>query len=277
MCPSRAPRETKSEIPDPAMTRVELFNASNRVILITLALMAGSFVLLIGVLLLTDFRDAWLHYTIATVFTLILAPAAAFPLVVMTDRLRLAKVELEDLLRIDGLTELPNRRAFFEKAEEVFRHNSPVTLMMIDVDHFKQVNDSYGHETGDRLLRSVAQSIRHVVTGAPGDGVKFAARIGGEEFAALVEGLDAKLAGRLADELVLKIRQLPVRSLAHLIAVTVSAGVAHRQPGESPDVVLRAADKACYRAKRLGRNQWRDAHIMDDKPATAPASATTAA
>jgi diguanylate cyclase (GGDEF)-like protein len=257
------------------MTRDELFTALGRVVLITLALMAGSFALLIGVLMLTDFRDAWLHYTIATVFTIILAPTAAFPLVVMSDRLRLAKEELESLLRIDGLTELPNRRAFFEKAEEVFKLNSPITLMMVDVDHFKQVNDSYGHDTGDRVLRSVAKSIQHVVARAPGASTKFAARIGGEEFAVLVEDLDAKVADRLANELVLEVRQLSVRSAAQLISVTVSVGVAHRRPGDKPDIVLRGADNACYRAKRLGRNQWRDADIQDDRQG--PASEMTAA
>ncbi|MDO9414394.1 MAG: GGDEF domain-containing protein [Pseudolabrys sp.] len=247
-------------------------------ILITLALMAASYVLLIGVLVLTGFDDALLHYTIATVFTLILAPAAAFPLVIMSDRIRLAKVELEALLRIDGLTELPNRRAFFEKAGEVFAEDGPISLMMIDVDHFKAVNDNYGHDTGDRVLRSVAQSIQQVVAGATGTGVKFAARIGGEEFAVLVEDLDATLADRLANELVLKIGQLPVRGAAHSIAVTVSVGVAHRRHGDSPDMVLRAADGACYRAKRLGRNQWRDADIFDDEPMPqAPAKAMTAA
>jgi diguanylate cyclase (GGDEF)-like protein len=257
------------------MTRDEFFNALNRVILITLALMAGSFVLLVGVLMLTDFRDAWLHYMIATVFTLILAPAAAFPLVVMSDRLRVVKEELEALLRIDGLTELPNRRAFFEKAEEVFANSGAISLMMVDVDHFKQVNDSYGHDTGDRVLRSVAQSIQDIVASAHGAGVKFAARIGGEEFAVLVEGLDAGAADKLASELVMKIRQLSVRSGAQLISVTVSAGVAHRRANDNPDEVLRAADNACYRAKRLGRNQWRDADIVDDR--RVPASEMTAA
>ena len=146
------------------MTREEIFSALNRVILITLALMAASYVLLIGVMMLTDFRDAWLHYTIATVFTLILAPLAAFPLFVMSDRLQVAKEGLEGLLRLDALTELPNRRAFFERTEEIFARGGALTLMMIDVDHFKVVNDSHGHDLGDRVLCSVAHSIQRIAS-----------------------------------------------------------------------------------------------------------------
>jgi diguanylate cyclase (GGDEF)-like protein len=246
------------------MSREEFFNALNRVILITLAMMAGAYVLLVGLMILTGFKDALLHYTLGTIFTLILAPAGALPLVVMSDRLRTTKRELEGLLRLDALTELPNRRAFFELTEKVFLRGSAVTLMMIDIDHFKQVNDNYGHDTGDRVLRSVAQSIQHIVAETAGAGVKFAARIGGEEFAVLIEGLAADAAGRLANELVLKIEQSPVRGDGQLILVTVSIGVAHRRPGDTPGLVLRGADNACYRAKRLGRNQWRDAESLND-------------
>lgn len=246
------------------MSRGEFFNALNRVILITLAMMAGAYVLLVGLMVLTEFKDAILHYTLATVFTLILAPAGAFPLVVMSDRLRTTKRELEGLLRLDGLTELPNRRAFFELAENVFARGAAVTLMMIDIDHFKKVNDTYGHDTGDRVLRSVGQSIQHIVAKTPGAGVKFAARIGGEEFAVLVEGLTADAADRLADELVRYIEQSPVQGGGQMIPVTVSAGVAHRRAADTPGTVLRAADEACYRAKRLGRNQWCDATNAGD-------------
>ena len=247
-------------------------------ILITVALMAASFVMLVGVLVLTGFKNAGLHYTIAAVFTIILAPTAAFPLVVMSDRLRTAKAELEALLRLDSLTELPNRRAFFEQANSIFARGGDVTLMMIDVDHFKQVNDNYGHDTGDCVLRSVARSIDRIVAETPANGERFAARIGGEEFAVLVEGVSADAANRLADQLVQNVRNAPVRSDGRSIALTLSIGIAGRGANETPDTVLRAADNACYRAKRLGRDQWRSATntpvwVPGERSATAESAA----
>lgn len=256
------------------MSRDEFFGTIKGVIVITLAMVAGGYTLTTIMLVFTDFKDAGLHYALSTIFPLILTPIGTFPLLVMAHRLRIMKNELEALLRLDGLTELPNRRAFFELAEKAFRREGTVTMMMIDIDHFKQVNDTYGHDIGDRVLRSVAQSIQHIVGATGGSGVKFAARIGGEEFATLVEGLNPETAGRLANDLVEQIARLPVSGDGQMLSVTVSIGVAHRRAGDTPSVVMRAADNACYRAKRLGRNQWRDADAdADAAPAVAVQSA----
>ncbi len=246
------------------MSRDEFFKALNRVILITLAMLAGAYLLLGVQLLLTGFKDPILHLTLATIFTVILTPVGVFPLVVMSDRLRKVKSELEGLLRLDPLTELPNRRAFFELAEKVFKRENTIALMMVDIDHFKQVNDNYGHDMGDRVLRSVAQSIQHIVGATKGAAVKFAARIGGEEFAVLIEGLTTAAAERLAADLVVTIARSSVQDGEQSIKVTVSVGMAQRGAGDNPGGVLRAADNACYRSKRLGRNQWCNAANLGD-------------
>lgn len=240
------------------MSREEFFGSIKGVIALTLAMMAGGYMLTTIMLFITNFQDAYLHYVLATIFPMILTLIGTFPLLVMSHRLRTMKNDLEELVRLDGLTELPNRRAFFEFAEQSFQRDSRVTLMMVDIDHFKSVNDTYGHEIGDRVLREVGQSIKRIVAEAVGNGARFAARIGGEEFAVLVEGMTPAAADQLANDLVQRIHAKPVQGDDQMIPVTVSVGVAHGHKGDTPGLVLRAADGACYLAKRRGRNQWCD-------------------
>lgn len=241
------------------MTRDEFKDGLRIVVPVTLAAMAAGYSVITVMLVMTDFKDAYLHYTLTTVFPLVLTPATVFPLAIMSQRLGRVKHELEALLRVDTLTELPNRRAFFEFAGRVCQSGQDASLMMIDIDHFKSVNDRFGHDVGDIVLHAVAQSVQRIVASSAGSGRKVAARIGGEEFAIVVEGLDGAATCRLADEIVDRIRTSPVCVRGLTIPVTVSVGVAQSRPGESADAVLRAADNACYRAKRLGRDQWRAA------------------
>jgi diguanylate cyclase (GGDEF)-like protein len=255
------------------MTHDEFTRGLRVVVPITLGAMAFGYVAITGLMMVIGFHDAKLHYTLVTVFSSLITPATVFPLAVMSQRLGHAKAELEALLRIDTLTELPNRRAFFEQADVIFANGNAAALMMIDIDHFKSVNDRFGHDVGDNVLRAVAKSLHQiVVAAAAGNGRKIAARIGGEEFAIVVEGMGAEAAARLAHEIVEWIGAFPICASGYAIPVTVSIGVAERQAGEGADAVLRAADNACYRAKRLGRNQWCAAAVVAEckSPALVP-------
>jgi diguanylate cyclase (GGDEF)-like protein len=163
--------------------------------------------------------------------------------------------EITRLATIDPLTELPNRRGFFDRAEaettRAQRYNHPLSLLMLDADHFKQINDSYGHEAGDQVLRALAGALREILRG--GD---IAGRLGGEEFAILTPQTDLPGAAQLARRLQAKIAGLAVSFGTHTINITVSIGVAPVPP--APDGLARAlrdADSLLYRAKNTGRNR----------------------
>jgi diguanylate cyclase len=131
-----------------------------------------------------------------------------------------------------------------------------VALVMLDIDHFKQFNDQYGHPLGDRVLQHVAQVLRDSL---PGEA--FAARYGGEEFCVVLKDCpDLAAVGAFAERLRLKIQSLRVKARSTdtvLDTITASFGVAHAQPGDTPESLLTRADDALYQAKRNGRNQVR--------------------
>jgi diguanylate cyclase (GGDEF)-like protein len=148
----------------------------------------------------------------------------------------------------DGLTRLPGRRAFDRELEELGRR---FVIAMVDVDHFKRVNDRHGHDVGDQVLAKVAGHLAAVRGGR-------AYRYGGEEFAVIFRGRRKEDCEERLEELRRRISTTPfgVRGAKTNLKVTVSIGAAersasHPQPGE----VLAAADKALYRAKRAGRNR----------------------
>lgn len=235
--------------------RTEFWQGLPLVTTITAGVIVGGMFLTTVMMAVIGFHDASLHYALAVIFPVIITPCAAYPLVIMSQRLQKMRAELEGLLRVDGLTAIPNRRAFFERAATVFSHKSTAAAMMIDIDHFKRVNDIYGHAIGDVVLSEVGHRIEHVVKAAPQGGARITARIGGEEFAALIEDLEPKEAGRLAQHIVEHIRATPVIAGDLVIPVTVSVGVASRTTEASADQLLRLADGACYRAKGLGRDR----------------------
>jgi diguanylate cyclase len=164
----------------------------------------------------------------------------------------------------DALSELPNRKAFDEglaracaKADE---GDAPLTLAVLDIDHFKRFNDTWGHQTGDQVIRFVASVIRK--HGGP---PRLPARYGGEEFALVLPGLCAAEAARVVAGVCQEIgsRSLKRRSTDEdLGAVTVSAGLAEQRRGESAAALLERADAALYASKRAGRNCVTDASAL---------------
>jgi diguanylate cyclase (GGDEF)-like protein len=197
----------------------------------------------------------------------IVAPLVMYPLVESNRRERDLRHELERLVFTDMLTGLPNRRAFFEFAQPLIDTpvtTTPLTAMMIDVDHFKQINDTYGHDIGDAVLKRIADVIRGEVEAAAAPRWTVA-RLGGDEFAVMVDGLVPTAVARLAERLCRQVHR-HVGAGHELVPVTVSVGVAFRAAGMKIDHLLKAADDAAYAAKRAGRDRWAFASARDGAP-----------
>jgi two-component system cell cycle response regulator len=160
---------------------------------------------------------------------------------------------LEALSRVDDLTGTYNRRHVEEHLATALngarRHHQPLSILFIDVDGFKRVNDELGHQVGDAVLRMVAQRIR--LTFRSEDVV---GRWGGEEFLAVLPMTPLPGAVAVAERLRLAIADTPVKTGGHTVAVTVSIGCAGDEKGEV-EALLREADVALYRAKQGGRNR----------------------
>jgi diguanylate cyclase (GGDEF)-like protein len=147
-----------------------------------------------------------------------------------------------------------NRRHFFKLAEQrravLLEHQQPATVAMIDIDFFKSINDSYGHQAGDDLLKKVAKTLQECF-----DQIAIIGRFGGEEFAILLPELNLNLAKETCKDLLLKISNTKLNTGAQLISVTVSIGLSEVYDDDSSiEKALSRADKALYNAKDRGRN-----------------------
>lgn len=173
---------------------------------------------------------------------------------------------------LDGLTRLYNRRAFDERCAQVLTmgrlFGEPSALLLIDLDHFKAINDAYGHPAGDAVLREVADAITRSFV-AKGD---FVARYGGEEFAVLLWGVELPRAKTSADRLVQAIRNRNFTCDGKALDVRISVGVAQLGQGEEVDAWVARADRALYAAKSAGR----DRALLADPPAPPPAPGSPA-
>jgi diguanylate cyclase (GGDEF)-like protein len=162
--------------------------------------------------------------------------------------------QMQRMAATDALTEAHNRHRFFELAEAEWEAarllGRPLAVMMLDIDHFKRVNDSYGHAVGDAVLRAVADRCRSALREAD-----ILGRYGGEEFAVLLPGTDLAAAAQVAERLRLLIAESPLQFGGGEVAVTISAGVAAADDA-TPTLaaLLNRADEAMYTAKTTGRN-----------------------
>ncbi len=175
------------------------------------------------------------------------------------ERLDRLNHQLDEMAHQDELTGLANRRYFFEHFHQEWnrhlRFTAPLSLLVIDVDYFKNYNDTYGHQAGDECLRRIAEILVSSARRA-GD---FVARIGGEEFVALLARTEAEDACALAEKLRWRIEQAAVPHAASKVAkvVTISVGAAttYPHPDQRLEDLLRRADEAVYAAKAQGRNR----------------------
>src|SRR5690606_22958937 len=154
----------------------------------------------------------------------------------------------------DTFTGLPNRDAYQKKLEEELarrhRYGSPLALVVCDVDHFKSINDTYGHLAGDKVLQLIARSLRKNLRD-----VDFIARYGGEEFVILMPETNAEGALLAAEKLRQTVENSPFNFRKERVPITLSFGISEFHSLESPDTVFERADKALYKAKHEGRNR----------------------
>jgi diguanylate cyclase (GGDEF)-like protein len=195
-------------------------------------------------------------YVYLTVPTMLAFALFGFVIGLHEARLEEAKAGLEKTSVTDELTDLRNLRYFrarlFEEDALARRTGSVYALVIFDLDHFKRVNDKFGHLTGDKVLIAVARALGSVSRQAD-----TAARVGGEEFALLLPQTDCAEAATLAERVRAEIGKQTINTGQTSVSVTASAGVASSQDliGSSPDALYAAADDALYRAKRAGRNR----------------------
>jgi diguanylate cyclase len=176
---------------------------------------------------------------------------------------------LKTAVRIDGLTQLANRAYFDEKLDEMLRlrkrYQESFSLLMIDVDNFKPVNDTLGHQAGDRILKGIAFKLKATVRESD-----FIARYGGDEFAIILAKARIKEALEVAWKICLSLRESRFLLDGREFLVTLSLGLTEVAEGDTRETIIDRADKALYQAKQEGRNQAvaisADQLLLSEKP-----------
>jgi len=178
--------------------------------------------------------------------------------------------EARHLAEMDPLTELGNRRGFEVHLQQaitrVERTGQAASLMYIDLDRFKPVNDTFGHLAGDAVLWAVASVLRHGVRDSD-----VVARLGGDEFAVILSGCSPRRAARIGGELLHTLANLSIPWDQHQLRIGASIGIAPLAAGMSVDQAVAAADAQCYRAKAMGRNNVQVQGEAGELPGSSPA------
>ena len=227
-------------------------------LLLLTALSVGVTFVITGVALeLTGLGHPVEAYLIALACSGTIAPGTIVALLLLIRRLDEAELQLYRLARTDELTGLPNRRALMEATAEPVDRAEPISMLFIDIDHFKRVNDTYGHKTGDAILRQVTQALTQQLR--DGD---LLCRYGGEEFAALLRNTDTQAAQQLAERVRDHVAATAINIGASSgIRISISIGVAGATDARHINIyqLIDHADRALYQAKHDGRNCVRSA------------------
>lgn len=204
----------------------------------------------------------WIGMVLAIALPLIITPPLTGVIVKLVHQLRRANELADALANVDDLTKFRTRRRFLVEAnaelEWAGQHKEPLVLLMLDIDVFKQINDTHGHLTGDRVLSEVADTCRRVV-----EPTSVMARLGGDELAVLLTNTTLEAGLVAAEKIRTEVAALRIakrglsENTAEAVAATVSIGCALAESGDTVDELVMRADQALYLSKAEGRNRVR--------------------